>query len=45
MLPPTPTPTTAKSAARVTKFGEPPAAIAKTPDMPNVILYDHLVSV
>ena len=43
MLPPTPNPTTANKEARVTKFGDPPAARPNTPAMNSVKLNGHLV--
>lgn len=41
-LPPTPTPSTARREARVTKFPEPPAARPNMPAMRRVRLKDHL---
>lgn len=41
-LPPTPTLQSAANDVRATKFGEPPAATAKTAVMKSVMLNDHL---
>ena len=41
-VPPTPVPRTAINDARVTKFGDPPAAIPNTPAMNRVMLKDQL---
>jgi hypothetical protein len=41
-MPPTPVPRTAMKDARVTKFGDPPAAIPNRPAMRRVRLKDQL---